>query len=244
MSSRPPEDKPAALWRRDSPLFLCLLLGLGCALWLLLLPNPLESWESRFLDQTFRWRLALHQAPAVDPRIVYLTLTDKEVAEFHSVSEEYAAIARLVDEASALGAAVLVFDAVFQRAKEADALMLYESVARSRKVVLAEVWEEAAGAASASYRARSFPFKDRLLPAGLINVQPDADGVYRRYAYVHQSGDHLDPSLALAAYCACQQVRWPEDFTFSKSRPRPMGGIGRRQRFHGQTHARPAAAPA
>jgi adenylate cyclase len=105
---------------------------------------------------------------------------------------------------------------VFQRAKEADALALHLAVAKSRKVVLAEVWEKAAGLPGASQRARSFPFRERLLPAGLINVEPDADGVYRRYAYVQQHGEHLEPSLALAAYCACQQIRWPEDFKFSK----------------------------
>jgi CHASE2 domain-containing sensor protein len=134
----PPLSWPAALWKRNSPVFHCLVLGAVCGLWLLLLPNPLASWERRFLDQTFRWRLALKQAPAVDPRIVYLMITDKDVAEFHSVSEEYAGIARVVDEATALGAAALVFDVVFQRAKEADALALYQAVARSRKVALAE----------------------------------------------------------------------------------------------------------
>ena len=197
-------------------MFHCLVLGLVSCLWLLLLPNPLESWERRSLDRTFRWRLALNQAPAVDPRIVYLDITDEDAARFHSINEEYSAIAQLVDEASALGASVIVFDAVFQRAKEADALALYEAMAKSRKVVLAEVWEEAAGVPGASQRGRSFPFRDRLLPAGLINAEPDADGVYRGYGYVQQHGEHLEPSLALAAYYACQQIRWPEDLKFSK----------------------------
>ena len=206
----------AALWKRDSPVFHCLLLGAVSGLWLLLLPNPLASWECRFLDQTFRWRLALKQAPAVDPRIVYLMITDKEVAEFHSVSEEYAGMARVVDEATALGAEALVFDVVFQRAKETDALTLYEAVVRSRKVVLAEGWQETAGPPGAGQRVRSLPFKERLLPAGLINVEPDPDGIYRHYAYVQRRGEHLEPSLALAAYCACQQIRWPDGFKIFK----------------------------
>jgi class 3 adenylate cyclase len=207
-----PLSWPAALWKRDSPVFHCLVLGVVSGLWLLLLPNPLAPWERRFLDETFRWRLALKQAPAVDPRIVYLMITDKEVAEFHSVSEEYAGIARLVDEATALGAEALVFDVVFQRAKETDALILYQAVVRSRRVVLAEGWQETAGPPGAGQRVRSLPFKERLLPAGLINVEPDPDGVYRHYAYVQRHEEHLEPSLALTAYCACQQIQWPEDF--------------------------------
>ena len=196
-------------------MFHCLVLGLLSCFWLLLLPNPLESWERRSLDQTFRWRLALNQAPAVDPRIVYLDITDQDATKLHSVNEEYSAIAQLVDEASALGASVIVFDTVFQRAKEADALVLYQAMAKSRKVVLAEVWEEeTAGPPGAGQRGRTFPFRDRLLPAGLINVEPDADGVHRRYAYVQQHGEHLEPSLALAAYCAYQQIRWPEEVKF------------------------------
>src|SRR5664279_5115539 len=206
----------AALWKRDSPVFHCLVLGVVSGLGLLLLPNPLASWERRYLDETFRWRLALKQAPAVDPRIVYLMITDKEAAEFRSVSEEYVGIARLVDEATALGAEVLVFDVVFQRAKEADALTLYQAVVRSRKVVLAEGWQGTAGPPDAGRRVRSLPFRERLLPAGLINVEPDPDGVYRHYAYVQRDGEGLEPSLALAAYCACQQIRWPEGSKSSK----------------------------
>ncbi len=215
MSSKP-LSRIVALWQRDSPALHALLLGVAAAVWLLLLPNPFAPWERRFLDQTFRWRLALKQAPPVDPRIVYLMITDQEVATFHSVKDEYAGIARIVDEATALGADAVVFDAVFQRAKEADALALYQAITRSGKVVLAEAWQETTDSPGVGRRVRSLPFRERLLPAGLINVEPDPDGVYRHYAYVQQHAGHLEPSLALAAYCACQQLRWPDDFKFSK----------------------------
>jgi hypothetical protein len=56
--------------------------------------------------------------------------------------------------------------------------------------------------------ARSFPFGERLRPSGLANVQPDADGVLRRYAFVQRGPDGLEPSLALAAYLAWRRVDW------------------------------------
>jgi CHASE2 domain-containing sensor protein len=55
---------------------------------------------------------------------------------------------------------------------------------------------------------RSFPFGERLRPAGLANVQADSDGVLRRYAFVHRGPDGLEPSLALAAYFSWREIDW------------------------------------
>ena len=55
---------------------------------------------------------------------------------------------------------------------------------------------------------RSFPFSERLRPAGLANVQADSDGVLRRYAFIHRGPDGLEPSLALAAYFSWREIDW------------------------------------
>jgi adenylate cyclase len=76
--------------------------------------------------------------------------------------------------------------------------------------------QETTGPPGAGQLVRSLPCRERLLPAGLINVEPDPYRVYRHSAYVQRHGEQLEPSLALAASCACQQIRWPEDFSLSK----------------------------
>jgi CHASE2 domain-containing sensor protein len=69
--------------------------------------------------------------------------------------------------------------------------------------------------------ARSFPFGERVHPSGVVNVHSDADGVLRRYAFVQQGPDGLEPSLALAAYIAWRRVDW------GKANRSPEKGIAR-----------------
>ncbi len=62
---------------------------------------------------------------------------------------------------------------------------------------------------------RSFPFRERVLPAGLINIRADSDGVLRRYDYVHRAGsDKPEPSLALACYLAWRDINWEGGVSF------------------------------
>jgi adenylate cyclase len=86
----------------------------------------------------------------------------------------------------------------------------------SRTVLLAEALLPS-GENGKEDRIRSFPFSDRLTPAGLINVRADDDGVLRRYEYVHRSRDDREPSLALACYLAWRDVDWSKGVGF----PRP-----------------------
>ncbi len=56
-----------------------------------------------------------------------------------------------------------------------------------------------------------------MLPAGLINVRADSDGVLRRYDYVHEAaGAKREPSLALASYFAWREIAWDGGITFPK----------------------------
>ncbi|MEK7677401.1 MAG: adenylate/guanylate cyclase domain-containing protein [Verrucomicrobiota bacterium] len=190
---------PDAL-RPGSALFLSLALGLVLAVVLLCFPGILSRWEWACFDQALRWRLVLDNAPAVDGRITYVNITDADTTALGSVAEEYAALARLVEEASAMGAAAIVFDVVFRRAKQTEARPLYEAIQRSARVVLAEALLEKDSADEWRQRARSFAFGPRLTPAGLANAEPDADGVFRHYAYVQRGPAGAEPSLALATY--------------------------------------------
>src|SRR5437762_1707397 len=66
-------------------------------------------------------------------------------------------------------------------------------------------------------RVRSFPFRERILPAGLINVRADSDGVLRRYNYVQSlGGSKYEPSLPLACYFAWRDIAWDGGVTFPK----------------------------
>ncbi len=190
---------PDAL-RAGSALFLSLAMGLVLAVVLLCFPRILSRWEWACFDQALRWRLALDSAPAVDGRITYVNITDADSDAIGSVAEECAALARLVEEASALGAEVIVFDVVFRRARQPEARPLYEAIQRSGRVVLAEVLLEKNSAGEWRQRARSFAYAPRLTPAGLANAEPDGDGVFRHYAYVQRGPEGAEPSLALAAY--------------------------------------------
>src|SRR4029077_4785349 len=100
---------------------------------------------------------------------------------------------------SDLGASVVVLDIVFGRGSRESAQPILDAIERAKSkncsVVLAEFVH-----GGPPEIARSFPFGERLRPSGLANVQPDADGVLRRYAFIQRGPDGLEPSLALAAY--------------------------------------------
>jgi CHASE2 domain-containing sensor protein len=184
------------------PLALCL----GGALLVLLHGNPLEAQEMRWLDQVLRWRAKLGLAPSPDPHIVHLDLDTDDLDKLPDLVAEYRNVADLITEASDLGASVIVFDIVFGRGSRESAQPILEAIERAKSnncsVVLAEFLD---GPLEVK---RSFPFGQRLRPSGLTNVQSDADGVLRRYAFVHRGPDGLEPSLALAAYLAWRRLDW------------------------------------
>ena len=101
---------------------------------------------------------------------------------------------------------MIVLDIVYGRGSRESAQPILDAIARAKSnncsVVLAEYLK------GPLEIARSFPFGERLHPSGLVNVQPDADGLLRRYAFVQRGPDGLEPSLALAAYLAWRKVDW------------------------------------
>ena len=101
----------------------------GCAVgWLLLFGNPLELQEHRWFDQCLRWRLAAGLAPSVDQRIVHVDMTDMDLAGLPTLEAEYEAAARLIREATALGAEVLAIDVIYGRTNEAMARPILEAL--------------------------------------------------------------------------------------------------------------------
>jgi adenylate cyclase len=200
-------------WSNPWPLHLTL-----CALAIavvLSFGNPLETQELQWFGQCLRWRFDAGLAPAVERSVVHLNIDQEDLKNLSSLESEYATAARVIREASALGASVIVFDIVFARANPETAQPLLDAVAEHKNVVLAEALNAAPGEAEPSVHIRSFPFKDPApAPGGLINLSADADGVIRHYNFVHSTRDGYQPSLGLAAYLVSLGLDWKKDVSF------------------------------
>src|SRR5438270_10564927 len=83
--------------------------------------NLLETQELRWFGQCLRWRFAAGWAPAVERSIVHLNIDQDDLENLSSLEDEYAAAARIVREASALGTRVIAFDIIFSRATSQSA---------------------------------------------------------------------------------------------------------------------------
>jgi class 3 adenylate cyclase len=177
--------------------------------------NLLEIQELQWFGQCLRWRFALGHAPPVERSIVHLNIDAEDLKQFPTLESEYAAAARIVREASSLGASVIAFDIIFARASREIAQPLLDAITEHKNVVLAEAFAAPPGEGLPSVRLRSFPFLDRN-PAfgGLINLSADADGVIRHYNLIHQSNGNYEPSLALAAYLVSLGLNWKADVSF------------------------------
>lgn len=199
-----------------------LLLGI-CGLaagWILLAGSSVEPLEMRWLGQVLRWRYERGLAPPADPSIVHVDVTREALEKLPTLELEYQNAASIIRQATGLGARVVAFDVVFGRGDQTMAEPILKEIERakgeSRTVLLAEALLPS-GENGKEDRIRSFTFRDRLTPAGLINLRADDDGVLRRYEYVQRSGDRYEPSLGLACYLAWRDVDWDKGITF----PRP-----------------------
>ncbi len=207
------------VWLRSPWPLLLAICGLA-AVWILAAGSPIEPLEMRWLGQVLRWRYERGLAPPADPSIVHVDITRQDLEKLPTLELEYQNAATLVRQATELGARVVAFDVVFGRGNQAMAEPILQEIerakAQSRSVIFAEALLPSAESGKAE-RIRSFPFRDRVLPAGLINVQADGDGVLRRYEFVRHSGNGYEPSLGLACYLAWREVDWEQGVTF----PRP-----------------------
>ncbi|HEX7516916.1 MAG TPA: adenylate/guanylate cyclase domain-containing protein [Chthoniobacterales bacterium] len=206
------------VWLRSPWPLLLAICGLG-AVWIMVAGSPVEPLEMRWFGQVLRWRYSRGLAPPADPSIVHIDITREALEKLPTLELEYQNAATIIRQATELGARVVAFDVVFGRGDQAIADPILKQVERARSdnrtVIFAEALLPSAESGKEE-RIRSFPFRDRVMPAGLINVQADGDGVLRRYEYVHRSGDKYEPSLGLACYLAWRDVDWDKGVTFPR----------------------------
>lgn len=207
------------VWLR-SPWPLLLAICAAAGLWTLLAGDPFESLEMRWFAQILQWRYERGLAPPADPSIVHVDITQVDLRKTPTLESEYQSAANIIRQAFDLGAKVVAFDVVFGRGDAAMADPILKEIERGRiqnkTVILAEALLPSAESGKEE-RIRSFPFRDRLLPAGLINVTADSDGVLRRYDYVRSAGaGKPEPSLALSSYLAWKEIAWDGGVTFPK----------------------------
>jgi len=204
-----------------SPWPLLLTICLAAAAWVLAAGSPLESLEMRWFGQILRWRYERGLAPPAHSSIVHLDITRTDLEKLPTLELEYQNAASIIRQTTDLGAKVVAFDVIFGRGNPAMAEPILKELERlkslDRTVVFAEALLPSTQDGNED-RIRSFPFRERVLPAGLINVRADSDGTLRRYDYVQRSGrDKSEPSLALASYFAWRDITWDGGVTF----PRP-----------------------
>ena len=207
------------VWLNSRWPLLLAICGLSTS-WVLIAGSPAETLEMRWLGQVLRWRYEHRLASAADPSIVHVDVTRQALEKLPTLELEYQNAATLIRQATELGARVVAFDVVFGRGDQTMAEPILKEVERARgenrSVIFAEALFPSAEKGKEDH-IRSFPFRERILPAGLINVSADGDGVLRRYEYAHSSGDKYEPSLGLACYLAWRDVDWNKGVTF----PRP-----------------------
>ncbi|PYJ10192.1 MAG: hypothetical protein DMF06_07130 [Verrucomicrobia bacterium] len=207
------------VWLRSPWPLLLAICGLA-ALWVLLAGSPIEPLEMRWLGRVLRWRYEHGLAPPADPNIVHADITRQDLEKLPTLELEYQHAATIIRQAIDLGARVVAFDVVFGRGDQAMADPILKEVERvrgeNRTVIFAEALLPSADSGQEE-RIRSFPFRERVLPAGLINVQADGDGALRHYEYVHGSAGKHEPSLGLACYLAWRDVDWEKGVAFPKA---------------------------
>lgn len=199
------------LWLR-SPWPLLLAICGAAALWTAIAGDPFESLEMRWFGQVLRWRYERGLAPPADPAIVHVDITQADLRKTPTLELEYQNAANIIRQAFEMGAKVIAFDVVFGRGDAAMAAPILQEIekarAQNKTVILAEALLPSPEN-GAEERVRSFPFRERLLPAGVINVTADSDGVLRRYDYARAaSAGKYEPSLALASYLAWREINW------------------------------------
>jgi class 3 adenylate cyclase/CHASE2 domain-containing sensor protein len=196
-------------WTKPWPLQLGLCAGAVAIV--LSFGDPLETQELQWFGQCLRWRFAAGVAPAVERSIVHLNIDQEDLLHLSTLESEYDAAARVISEATALGARVIVFDIVFARGNAETARPLLDAIAEHKNVVLAEALTAPPGQTDLSVLIRSFPFREDIPAAnGLINPSADADGVIRHYNLIHVINGRYEPSLGLAAYLMSLGLDWKD----------------------------------
>src|SRR3954471_2754697 len=166
------------IWLRSPWPLLLAICGLA-ALWTAIAGDPFETVEMRWFGQVLRWRYDGAWAPPADPSIVHVDITQADLRKVPTLELEYQSAANVIRQAFELGAKVVAMDVVFGRGNESMAAPILKEIdagqARGGYVILAEALLPSPKNGKEE-GIRSFPFRDRILPAGLINVRADNDG--------------------------------------------------------------------
>src|SRR5205814_5801921 len=100
----------------------------------------------------------------------HVDITQVDLRKTPTLELEYQNAANIIREAFELGAKVVAFDVIFGRGDQAMADPILKEIEKSRAqnktVILAEALLPSPEDGKEE-RIRSFPFRDRLLPAGL-----------------------------------------------------------------------------
>ncbi len=113
---------------------------------------------------------------------------------------------------------MIVLDVIYARGTPDMAAPILAAVEKGSPVVFAEALRQPADGDGSARRLRSFPFRTwRAEPAGLINIDVDADGVHRSYTLLRAGERDAEPALALAAYLALRGMDWESEVR----KPRP-----------------------
>src|SRR5436190_20100130 len=124
------EAKRHVWWTKPWPLHLGVC-ALAIAI-VLSFGNPFETQELQWFGQCVRWRFAAAWAPPVERSIIHLNIDQEDLKNLSSLESEYATAARIIREASTLGASIIAFDMVFARASPETARPLLEAIAEHK----------------------------------------------------------------------------------------------------------------
>jgi adenylate cyclase len=189
------------------------------------------NWNDRLNDLFFQLRYLARGPETVLPTINSIDFTDAEIRALGMKSGDRRAFARLVDVLSRAGASSIVFDIIFPDPGQADGDAAFASAAAAAgsvylpAILVPQAVGKIVGRAAAgddplapwiwhprivrrgdpidADRATlSFPALTAASRAvAAINLQPDADGVYRRIPLLLRAGDGYLPTLALRVAC-------------------------------------------
>ena len=172
--------------------------------------RPWLPWDRAFFDQNLRWRHA--QLPAQYPLVAHLSLGESDLNQWSTIREEYDGLAQLVADCRDQGAAVIALDLLFGRGKKAEFEKLWKQVYARPDVVLARNLHEPPP-----------PMPGPPQELGVVNLQRDPDGIFRRYQlYYPEVGQ---PSLAWATFLKMKRLS-PQSFHLTEDGYLEQAGEG------------------
>src|SRR4051794_17400026 len=115
------------IWLRSPWPLLLVICGVA-ALWTAIAGDPFESVEMRWFGQVLRWRYERGLAPAADPSIVHVDITQVDLRKVPTLELEYQNAANIIRQAFELGAKVVAMDVVFGRGNESMAAPILKEI--------------------------------------------------------------------------------------------------------------------